>query len=72
MTGSLAGAQFTRLVPTEVLMLVFAGLMAAVAWRMLSRRGDEDIRPLPDCRPLRCGLAGFGVGFLTGFCSFRR
>lgn len=67
MIGSLAGAQFTRLVAPEVLMIIFAGLMAAVAWRMLARRGDEGIKPLPDCRPVRCGLAGLVVGVLTGF-----
>ena len=67
MAGSLVGAQFTRLVSPGVLMLIFAILMAAVAARMLARRGDEAIEPLPDCRPLRCGAAGLGVGVLTGF-----
>ena len=67
MAGSLAGAQFTRLVSPGVLMLIFAALMAVVAWRMLTRRGDEGIEPLPDCRPVRCALAGLVVGVLTGF-----
>jgi uncharacterized membrane protein YfcA len=48
-------------------MLIFAALMALVAVRMLVRRGDDAVEPLPDCRPLRCGLAGMGVGLLTGF-----
>jgi uncharacterized membrane protein YfcA len=65
--GSLAGVQFTHLVSPGVLMLIFAGLMALVAWQMLVRRGDNLIDPLPDCRPLRCALAGLGVGLLTGF-----
>ena len=65
--GSLAGAQFTRLVSPGVLMLIFAALMAVVAWRVLARRGDDAIEPLPDCRPVRCGLAGLVVGVLTGF-----
>jgi hypothetical protein len=67
MVGSLAGAQFTRLVSPGVLMLIFAALMAVVAGRMLARRGDDAIEPLPDCRPVRCGLAGLVVGVLTGF-----
>lgn len=67
MAGSLVGAQLTRLVSPGVLMLIFAVLMAVVAGRMLARRGDEAIAPLPECRPLRCGAAGLGVGVLTGF-----
>ena len=65
--GSLLGAQFTRMVSPEALMLFFAALMAVVAWRMLARHGDDAIEPLPDCRPMRCGLAGLVVGVLTGF-----
>ncbi len=67
MVGSLVGAQFTRLVSPGVLMLLFAALMVVVAARMLAQRGDEGIEPLPDCRPIRCGLAGLVVGVLTGF-----
>ena len=67
MIGSLAGVQLTHLVAPGVLMLIFAGLKALVAARMLVRRGDDAIEPWPDCRPLRCGLAGMGVGLLTGF-----
>ncbi len=67
MAGALAGAQFTRLVSPGVLMLIFAVLMAVVAGRMLSRDGENAIEPLPDCRPVRCGLAGLVVGMLTGF-----
>lgn len=67
MAGAVAGAQLTRLVSPAMLMLLFAGLMAVIAWRMLARGGDDAIEPLPDCRPLRCGLAGLGVGVLTGF-----
>jgi len=48
-------------------MLIFAGLMALVGGRMLAQRGDDAIEPLPNCRPLRCALAGLGVGLLTGF-----
>jgi len=67
MVGAVAGAQFTRLVSPGVLMLIFAALMVVVAGRMLARRGDDAIEPLPDCRPVRCGLAGLAVGVLTGF-----
>jgi len=67
MAGAVAGAQFTRLVSPAVLMLIFALLMGVIAVRMLARRGDEAVEPLPNCRPLRCGAAGLGVGVLTGF-----
>lgn len=67
MAGSLVGAQFTRMVSPGALMLIFAALMAVVAWRMLARRGDNSIEPLPDCRPVRCGLVGLVVGVFTGF-----
>ncbi|MEX2580797.1 MAG: sulfite exporter TauE/SafE family protein [Verrucomicrobiales bacterium] len=66
MIGAAAGARFTSLVPPSVLMIFFAGLMLAVAWRMLTTREDE-AEPAPECRPLRCGLAGLGTGVLTGF-----
>jgi uncharacterized membrane protein YfcA len=65
--GSLVGAQFTRHIASGMLMLIFAALMAVVAVRMLVRRGDEGIEPLPNCRSVRCGLAGWVVGVLTGF-----
>ena len=67
MVGAAVGAQFTQLVPPAVLMLLFAGLMVVIAVRMLAKRGDEAVEPLPDCRPVRCGAAGLGVGLLTGF-----
>jgi uncharacterized protein len=54
MVGSLVGAQLTHLVSPGVLMLIFAGLMALVAVRMLTRRGGDAVGPSPDCRPLRC------------------
>jgi hypothetical protein len=60
MVGSLVGAQLTHLVSPGVLMLIFAGLMALVAVRVLTRRGGDAVGPSPDCRPLRCGLPGVG------------
>lgn len=68
MIGAVAGAQFTPLVSPAVLMLIFAGIMLVVAIRML--RGGAaaaQLDPAPDCRPLRCGASGLGVGALTGF-----
>lgn len=66
MLGAAIGAQFTALVPGAVLMTCFAGLMLVVALRMLRGRADET-EPSPDCQPLRCLVAGFGTGVLTGF-----
>lgn len=67
MLGAPFGAKLTPLVPTPVLMLLFAGLMIAVGSRMIRRGPDEEIPLNPECNPLKCGLAGFGVGMLTGF-----
>jgi uncharacterized membrane protein YfcA len=64
--GAMAGAQLTPLVAPDVLLLLFAALMVVVAVAMLRRR-DQALEPLPECRPWRCGLAGMGVGLLTGF-----
>ena len=64
--GALSGAQLTPLVAPPVLLGLFALLMVVVAVAMLRRR-EEALRPLPECRPWRCGLAGLGVGVLTGF-----
>lgn len=66
MLGAGVGARFTSIVPPSVLMMVFAGLMLAVAGRMLAGR-DDTAEPAPDCRPVRCGFAGLGTGMLTGF-----
>lgn len=67
MLGAPVGARLTPLVPAPVLMLLFAALMVVVGRRMI-RRGPEAEAPLnPECNPLKCGLAGFGVGVLTGF-----
>jgi len=41
-------------------------LMAFVAIRMFTAR-ETAIQPAPECRPVRCLLAGGGVGVLTGF-----
>ncbi len=66
MAGAAAGARLTHLLTPAALMITFAGLMVVVAVRMLlpSKGGPQ---PAPECKPLRCLLAGAGVGVLTGF-----
>ena len=69
-TGSLGapvGAKLTPLVPPAVLMLLFAALMIGVGLRMVRREPAREVESAPECRPLKCGLAGLGVGVLTGF-----
>jgi uncharacterized protein len=66
MAGAALGAGFTGRVPQEALMISFAILMVLVAWRMAVTRPDE-VPDRGDCRPLRCLIAGGGVGILTGF-----
>jgi uncharacterized membrane protein YfcA len=66
MAGAALGARFTHAVPPGLLMTVFAILMLAVALRMAFQKA-EGAEPLPDCKPLRCLLAGGGTGLLTGF-----
>ena len=67
MIGAVAGAQFTPLVSPAILMLLFGALMLVIAMRMLSTGAASEFEPAPDCRPVRCALAGLGVGVLTGF-----
>lgn len=64
--GAWLGAKFTHLLEPELLMLLFAMVMFAVAIRMLHGR-DEAITMAPDCQPWRCLIAGVGTGVLTGF-----
>jgi uncharacterized membrane protein YfcA len=65
--GAFLGAPLTKLVSPEVLLLLFGGLMFAVAISMLWRKNYA-----PGETPRRKYLwkalaAGFGVGILTGF-----
>ena len=63
--SSYLGSKFTRLVPSAVLMLLFAGLMLVVATLMLTRPHRAEGHHVPSVpREL---AAGFGVGILTGF-----
>ncbi len=66
MTGAVLGAKLTHLVSPTALMVSFAVLMAVVGANMLIPR-KTPAQPAPECRPLRCLLAGAGVGILTGF-----
>ena len=66
MAGAAGGARFTSLVPPQVLMILFAVVMLAVAASMLLAKNDA-LAPAAECRPLRCLLAGLGVGIMTGF-----
>lgn len=66
MAGATFGAKLTHLLSPSALMITFAVLMVIVAVRMLLPR-KSSIQPAPECKPLRCLLAGAGVGVLTGF-----
>jgi len=64
--GAMAGARFTHWVPASLLVALFAVVMVFVGVRMwLGKR--EAAEPAPECKPVRCFLAGAGVGVLTGF-----
>lgn len=66
MIGAVVGSKLTPLVSPAALMTTFAILMLVVAVNMLvPRKLVPD--PAAECRPLRCLLAGAGVGILTGF-----
>ncbi len=66
MIGAALGAKLTPLLSPSALMITFAVLMVIIAVRMLIHR-KSPIQPAPECKPLRCLLAGLGVGVLTGF-----
>jgi uncharacterized membrane protein YfcA len=66
MPAAVLGAAFTHLVSPTVLMGGFATLMALVGVSLVRPRRAGPV-PTPECRPLRCLLAGAGVGLLTGF-----
>jgi uncharacterized membrane protein YfcA len=66
MAGAVVGAKLTPLLSPSALMLSFASLMVVVALRMLLA-GNSAPQPAPECKPVRCLLAGGAVGVLTGF-----
>lgn len=67
MVGAQLGAPLTRFFPAPVLMLLFAALMIGVGLRMLQSRREAETVSTGECHPARCGVAGLGVGILTGF-----
>ncbi len=65
--GAFLGSPLTRLVSSNSLMLIFAGLMFVVAISMIWRKhlAADDLVRKPN--KTKAVLAGFGVGILTGF-----
>lgn len=66
LVGTAAGAQLTPLVSSRVLMIFFAIMTLFVAVNMLAGKKIDEVKAA-DCQPLKCLLAGLGVGILTGF-----
>lgn len=64
--GAAAGARLTPFLSPSALMISFAVLMVIVGVRMLLPSNAEPALAA-ECKPLRCLLAGAGVGVLTGF-----
>jgi len=61
------GSLGTHLISSNVLLLLFSGLMLVVGSLMLAgRRPMVDASCVP-CSPWRCLTIGFGVGLVTGF-----
>jgi uncharacterized membrane protein YfcA len=66
MLGATLGAKLTHFISPDALMLAFAGVMIALGVRMMLMRRPS-VQPEIECRPMRCLMAGAGVGVLTGF-----
>jgi uncharacterized membrane protein YfcA len=66
MLGATLGAKLTHFVSPNALMLAFAGVMIALGVRMMLMRRPS-VQPGIECHPMRCLMAGAGVGVLTGF-----
>ena len=64
-TGAFFGARLTHLVPPEVLLLLFGGVMAAAGARMLG--ASTGAPETGNARLARCIAAGLVLGVLTGF-----
>lgn len=67
MVGALGGARLTPLVPGPLLMTLFAVLMIVVGIRMAQGKAEADEPERAECHLAKCGLAGLGLGVLTGF-----
>lgn len=66
MAGAALGAHFTHAVDEGILMTLFTLLMIIVGLRMIFITTSQ-IELMPECKPVRCILAGAGTGMLTGF-----
>lgn len=62
-----AGGRLGRLVPANVLMVLFALLMLFVAARMVAARDDGTSGARPRARAPKLALYGSGVGLMSGF-----
>ena len=67
--GALGGSQLTHLVSAPVLMLLFAGLMLAVAALMLRGRADLEPDPATHCRWRICATTGLVVAGSPDFSA---
>lgn len=66
--GAYLGARLKYLVPTEILLLLFAGLMILTSVLMILRKQDDQQLEIVQERKLYKAIpTGLGVGFLTGF-----
>ena len=65
--GAIAGSPLTKLVSSELLLLIFGVLMLVVAVSMLWRRKHQADEERHHPHPAQGVVAGFGVGLLTGF-----
>ncbi len=64
--GAVPGSLLSRLVPGNVLLMLFAATMLVAAAAMFRGRGTAD-SSAPAPKPLIVVASGFGLGFLTGF-----
>jgi hypothetical protein len=65
--GAFLGSPLTRLVSSNILMLIFAALMFVVAISMIWRKQTSTDETIRKSNKTKAILAGFGVGILTGF-----
>jgi uncharacterized membrane protein YfcA len=65
--GAFVGSPLTHLLPPNILLLAFAGLMFAVAFSMLWRRRRSESEIVERPHTQKAIAAGFVVGVLTGF-----
>lgn len=67
MIGAVGGARLTPLVPGDLLLILFGILMLVVGWRMLKAQNGDQEPEHAECSFWKCGIAGLGLGVLTGF-----